>query len=60
MPGGRPEDDDHVISHGFWRFVGCGYRMTGEAFLAMSAAARARENRRLALEELRSLRRCEP
>jgi len=57
---GRPEDDDHVITHGFWRFVGCGYRTTGEAFLAMSAAARARENKRLALEELRSLRRCDP
>jgi hypothetical protein len=57
---GRPEDDDKVIAHGFWRFVGCGYRTTGEAFLAMSAAARARENKRLALEELRSLRRFGP
>ena len=57
---GRPEDDDKVITHGIWRFVGCGYRTTGEAFLAMSAAARARENKRLALEELRSLRRCDP
>jgi hypothetical protein len=57
---GRPEDDERIITHGFWRFVGCGYRTTGEAFLAMSAAARARENKRLALEELRSLRRCDP
>jgi hypothetical protein len=57
---GRPEDDQKTITHGFWRFVGCGYRTTGEAFLAMSAAARARENRRLALEELRSLQRCDP
>jgi hypothetical protein len=57
---GRPEDDEKVITHGYWRFVGCGYRTTGEAFLAMSAAARARENKRLALEELRSLQRCDP
>jgi hypothetical protein len=57
---GRPEDDEKVITHGMWRFVGCGYRTTGEAFLAMSAAARARENKRLALEELRSLQRCDP
>ena len=57
---GRPEDDQKAITHGYWRFVGCGYRTTGEAFLAMSAAARARENKRLALEELRSLQRCDP
>jgi hypothetical protein len=57
---GRPEDHDKVTTHGIWRFVGCGYRTTGEAFLAMSAAARSRENKRLALEELRSLQRCDP
>jgi hypothetical protein len=57
---GRPEDDQQVITHGIWRFVGSGYRTTGEAFLAMSAAARSRENKRLALEELRSLQRCDP
>jgi hypothetical protein len=57
---GRPEGHQKTITHRFWRFVGCGYRTTGEAFLAMSAAARARENKRLALEELRSLRRCDP
>jgi hypothetical protein len=57
---GRPEDDGKVTTRRMWRFVGCGYRNTGEAFLAMSAAARARENKRLALEELGSLRRFDP
>ena len=57
---GRPEDDGQVFTRRTWRFVGCGYRTSGEALLAMSAAARARENKRLALEELRSLRRSDP
>ena len=57
---GRPEDDGQVFTRRTWRFVGCGYRTSGEALLAMSAAARARDNKRLALEELRSLRRSDP
>ena len=36
-----------------WVYVGSGYA-TGEAWLAASAAARAREERRIAKEELRT------
>jgi hypothetical protein len=52
---GRPEDDQAVIVVGCWRYVGRGYRTTGEAWLAASAAARAREERRIAREELRTM-----
>ena len=51
---GRPEDDQAVIVVASWRYVGRGYRSTGEAWLAASAAARAREERRIAKEELRT------
>jgi hypothetical protein len=37
-----------------WSYLGRGYQSTGEAWLAASAAARARETRRIAREELRS------
>jgi hypothetical protein len=37
-----------------WQYIGRGYRTTGEAWLAASAAARAREERRIAREELRT------
>ena len=37
-----------------WIYLGSGYQTTGEAWLAASAAARAREERQVALEELRS------
>jgi hypothetical protein len=37
-----------------WIYLGSGYQSTGEAWLAASAAARAREERRVAREELRS------
>lgn len=57
---GRPEEDDQAVSHGVWRYVACGYRSAGEAFLASSAAARAREKKRVAMEELRSLPRTAP
>jgi hypothetical protein len=49
---GRPEDDQVVIVVASWRYLGCGYQSTGEAWLAASAAARAREARRIAKEEL--------
>jgi hypothetical protein len=52
---GRPEDDQAVIVVACWRYVGRGYRTTGEAWLAASAAARAREERRIAREELRTM-----
>jgi hypothetical protein len=51
---GRPEDDQAVIVVATWRYVGKGYQTTGEAWLAASAAARAREERRIAREELRT------
>jgi hypothetical protein len=51
---GRPEDDQVVIVAATWQYVGRGYQSTGEAWLAASAAARAREARRIAKEELRS------
>jgi len=37
-----------------WHYLGSGYQTTGEAWLAASAAARAREARRIAKEELRT------
>jgi hypothetical protein len=49
---GRPEDAQAVIVAASWQYVGRGYRTTGEAWLAASAAARAREVRRIAKEEL--------
>jgi hypothetical protein len=51
---GRPEDDQAVIVVASWRYLGCGYQSTGEAWLAASAAARAQEARRIAKEELRT------
>jgi hypothetical protein len=51
---GRPEDDQAVIVVASWSYVGSGYQTTGEAWLAASAAARAREARRIAREELRA------
>jgi hypothetical protein len=49
---GRPEDDDQVVIVVSWVFVGAGYATEGERWLALSAAARAREQRRIAREEL--------
>jgi hypothetical protein len=37
-----------------WSYLGSGYQTTGEAWLAASPAARAREERRIAKEELRT------
>jgi hypothetical protein len=51
---GRPEDDQVVIVVASWSYVDSGYQTTGEAWLAASAAARAREGRRVAREELRT------
>jgi hypothetical protein len=51
---GRPEDDQVVIVVASWRYLGCGYQSTGEAWLAASAAARTREARRIAKEELQT------
>jgi hypothetical protein len=49
---GRPEDDQAVIVVASWVYVGSGYETEGERWLALSAAARAREQRRIAREEL--------
>jgi hypothetical protein len=51
---GRPEDDQAVLVVASWSYLGSGYQTTGEAWLAASAAARAREARRIAKEELRT------
>jgi hypothetical protein len=49
---GRPEDDQAVSVIASWVYVGAGYETEGERWLALSAAARAREQRRVAWEEL--------
>jgi hypothetical protein len=50
---GRVEDDDHAaVVIATWSYVGAGYQTQGEVWLALSAAARARERRRIAREEL--------
>jgi hypothetical protein len=49
---GRAEDDQAVIVVASWVYVGSGYETEGERWLALSAAARAREHRRIAWEEL--------
>jgi hypothetical protein len=49
---GRPEGDQAVIVVASWVYVGSGYETEGERWLALSAAARAREQRRIAWEEL--------
>jgi hypothetical protein len=49
---GRREGDQAVIVVASWGYVGAGYQTEGERWLALSAAARAREQRRIAREEL--------
>jgi hypothetical protein len=49
---GRAEDDQAVIVVASWVYVGSGYETEGERWLALSAAARAHEQRRMAREEL--------
>ena len=52
---GRAEDDQAVIVLATWSYVASGYATEGERWLALSAAARAREQRRVAREELRTM-----
>jgi hypothetical protein len=52
---GRPEDDQAAIVIASWMYVGSGYETEGERWLALSAAARAREQRAVAREELRTM-----
>jgi hypothetical protein len=51
----RPMTDQAVIVVKEWGYAGTGYRTIGDAWLAASAAARARERRRIAREELTSM-----
>jgi hypothetical protein len=51
----RPEDDQAVIVLATWTYVAAGYATEGERWLALSAAARAREQRQVAREELRTM-----
>jgi hypothetical protein len=44
------KSDHNLIRHKAWRYAGRGYPKAGDALLASSAAARAREHRRLAHE----------
>jgi hypothetical protein len=52
---GRPEDDQAAIVIASWMYVGSGHATEGERWLALSAAARAREQREVAREELRTM-----
>ena len=54
LDGGDLPDDDQAVIVASWSYLGSGYQSTGEAWLAASAAARAREARRIAKEELRT------
>jgi hypothetical protein len=51
----RPMTDQAVVVVKAWGYAGTGYRTVGDAWLAASAAARARERRRIAREELTSM-----
>jgi hypothetical protein len=52
---GRAEDDDQAaVVIATWVYMGAGYETEGERWLALSAAARAREQRQVAWEELRT------
>jgi hypothetical protein len=51
----RAEDDQAAIVVASWVYVGAGYQTEGERWLALSAAARAREQREVAREELRTM-----
>ncbi|MDQ3900863.1 MAG: hypothetical protein M3319_10635, partial [Actinomycetota bacterium] len=45
-------DDDTTLIVGNLTFAGIGYRTTGDQWLALTAAAQAREQRQIAKEEL--------
>jgi hypothetical protein len=52
QPTARRDADRTVVRITDLRWAGRGWRTTGDALLALSAAARARERRRIAREEL--------
>jgi hypothetical protein len=49
-----PDGEDTTLVIARWQFAGVGYLTTGDAALAASAAARAREQRRAAAEARRT------
>jgi len=51
QPQAREHGDRTVIRHTNLTWAGRGWRTSGDALLALSAAARAREHRRIAREE---------
>ncbi|MDP8968913.1 MAG: replication initiation protein [Actinomycetota bacterium] len=51
-PWGRPVTEETVVVLPRWRFTGIGHRTPGDAWLAQSAAASAREQRQAARLEL--------
>jgi Replication initiator protein, pSAM2 len=51
-PWGRPATESATVAFGDWRYAGRGYLTAGDAWLASSAAAHARERRQIAREEL--------
>jgi hypothetical protein len=54
-PWGRLASEGASVEQRRWWFTGIGHRTPGDAWLAQSAAARAREERRVAREELRTV-----
>jgi hypothetical protein len=52
QPAARNESDSTVITITDLQWAGRGWRTTGDALLALSAAARAREQRRIARQEM--------
>ncbi|MFN2591359.1 MAG: replication initiator, partial [Candidatus Dormibacteria bacterium] len=51
---GRPESEGLIEVKASWRYAGWGYLSHGEAWMASTAAARARERRQIAREELQT------
>jgi hypothetical protein len=49
---GRPEDEGLAEVVRRWQYTGWGYLSHGEAWMAAAAAARARERRQIAREEM--------
>ena len=52
QPIATRDNDNTVVTITDLHWAGWGWRITGDALLALSAAARAREQRRIAREEM--------
>jgi hypothetical protein len=55
----KPDEQPTVLIVNFLDFVGAGWHTTGDAMLANTAATKAREQRRVAREELAALAECQ-